>query len=344
MINFLSPALPPPTAHALPSGEGGDDGLFLRALGPAAGVEAPVAEEEEPSGDAVCAAGEAAGLPVAAIPPPPSTAPAEGAEVTEAVSHGPTGAVAPSGTGGLPAAPLPGPATAAPPPPAAPVATADQPAPSGPAPVAGASESALRFRLADAGGPQPDDGRGLSAPADASGPEGPAAHGPDLSFGDGVTADLPPSSAPADPPRARPAAAAPPHHQAAAHLADLIRDHGADVTSASGRTEIVLSPEELGRIRFDLRSSPDGLSVTLSADRPETLDLLRRHATELRAELSAAGYDLATLDFGTAGGNRGNSATPAPATGIPDDPAIEPPALPALPHRGSMSGGLDLRL
>lgn len=346
MITLLSPPLPPPSAPISPStdecGEG--DGLFLRALGAAEKVEAPAAEEEDHSGDEVCAEGEAAPLSAAGLTPPPPTAPAEAAEVTGPVSRGPM--ELPGFTAkGFPPAPPSDPASVPPPPSsAASDGINDQSAPSGPAAAAGASESALRFRLADADGPQPYDSPAPAAPAETTGPAELAAAAQDQPSADSLAADLPPSSVPADPSRTRPAAAPPPHHQAAAHLSDLIRAHAADVASAPGRTELVLSPEELGRIRFDLRSSPDGLSVTLSADRPETLELLRRHATELRAELSAAGYDLASLDFGTSGGTPENSATQASGAWMPDEPAVEQSPPPAPSYRRSMSGGLDLRL
>jgi hypothetical protein len=147
---------------------------------------------------------------------------------------------------------------------------------------------------------------------------------------------------------AAPAAPPPPHHQAAAGLAALIRDSGAQVTAAGDRTDLVLTPEELGRIHFALRPSEAGLTVTLTADRPETLALLRRHAGELQAELSAAGYDLARLDFATSDGppHRPPPETPPPGftTAGAEEDRLTGPDQPAPPPRRLPAAGLDLRL
>ena len=60
--------------------------------------------------------------------------------------------------------------------------------------------------------------------------------------------------------------------------------------------EIRLSPEELGRVRMTLSVSETGMSVSISAERDETLNLLRRNADLLSTALG--GLDLGTLDIG----------------------------------------------
>lgn len=62
--------------------------------------------------------------------------------------------------------------------------------------------------------------------------------------------------------------------------------------------ELALSPEELGSVRIEFQANGDRLQVVLSAERTDTLDLLRRNADQLVAELRAAGYASATLNFG----------------------------------------------
>ena len=70
--------------------------------------------------------------------------------------------------------------------------------------------------------------------------------------------------------------------------------------------EIVLSPEELGKVRISIGHG-DIPSISISADRPETLDLLRRHVDILSGEMRAAGLSGAEISFGNgsdaAGGN-----------------------------------------
>ncbi|RJE80895.1 flagellar hook-length control protein FliK [Paracoccus sp. JM45] len=68
------------------------------------------------------------------------------------------------------------------------------------------------------------------------------------------------------------------------------------VTTREDTTEIALSPEELGRIRL-VMSGPDRSHITIWAERPETLDLVRRNADMLTQHLQEAGIDAQDLDF-----------------------------------------------
>lgn len=67
--------------------------------------------------------------------------------------------------------------------------------------------------------------------------------------------------------------------------------------------DLALSPEELGHVRLRL-SIVDGASLlSIHAERPETLDLIRRHIASLETELRAHGHDGLTLRF--SGGDGG---------------------------------------
>ncbi|KIN65911.1 Flagellar hook-length control protein FliK [Sulfitobacter noctilucae] len=62
---------------------------------------------------------------------------------------------------------------------------------------------------------------------------------------------------------------------------------------------ISLSPEELGRVRLALSSSESGIVVSVLAERPETMDLLRRHIASLETAFENIGYsDIAFSFFG----------------------------------------------
>lgn len=112
------------------------------------------------------------------------------------------------------------------------------------------------------------------------------------------------------------------------------------IRAAQGnRVELQMAPEELGRVSMSFQPEGDALRVHLIADRPETLDLLRRHAPELAAELRAAGYENASFSFGRSGNApsfRADPETGESASG-PENPA--PRAATAAPV-----GALDLRL
>jgi hypothetical protein len=116
---------------------------------------------------------------------------------------------------------------------------------------------------------------------------------------------------------------------------------------SKGPVEVLMNPEEMGRLRFALETQGDAIRVVLTAERPETLDLMRRHADQLLVELKAAGFQSATLDFGqwqqqdARPGSPGLAQTPDKAGAAePPDSAAHSPFLP----RSTRGGGLDLRL
>ncbi|WP_176804971.1 flagellar hook-length control protein FliK [Paracoccus isoporae] len=112
-------------------------------------------------------------------------------------------------------------------------------------------------------------------------------------------------------------------------------------SSAGGETELLLAPEELGRLRFAIQQVDGALTISISAERPETLALLRRQSDLLQSELIRSGLEDTTLDFREDRGNRPSQHHPddmaRPAAGeggatdaAPPTPAIEHP--PATPH------------
>jgi hypothetical protein len=113
---------------------------------------------------------------------------------------------------------------------------------------------------------------------------------------------------------------------------------------ADGPVELTLSPEELGRVRLSLAPDGDGLTVIVQVERADTLDLLRRNADLLMAEIRAQGFSGASLSFaGWAGGQ-----TPAQPQADAAAASAAPLAFAPEPSQHPMSqgpvGGLDLRL
>ena len=72
----------------------------------------------------------------------------------------------------------------------------------------------------------------------------------------------------------------------------------AAANSPNGVTEIRLAPEELGQVRLEIRSDGDRVVMVVSAERQDTLDLLRRHADQLASEMRQAGHQGLDLSFG----------------------------------------------
>lgn len=121
---------------------------------------------------------------------------------------------------------------------------------------------------------------------------------------------------------------------------------GAVITErpGGGSFQIALNPEELGRVSITMGGREDGLHVMIAAERPETLDLMRRHISVLADELQKLGLGDLTFDLGPSGGNDKNSDdSPEPplfeAQTTEDAPETAPHPVPTGPERG-----LDLRL
>jgi hypothetical protein len=101
-------------------------------------------------------------------------------------------------------------------------------------------------------------------------------------------------------------------------------------------------------VQIHLTPVDGGVQAVVLADRPETQDLLRRHAHALTQELGAAGFGNVSLDFAA-----GQQAAPDPGAHRPQ-PLVESIAI-ALASPDSTTptptarqapapGGLDVRL
>lgn len=113
-----------------------------------------------------------------------------------------------------------------------------------------------------------------------------------------------------------------------------------------GALELSLRPDELGQLRFDISTSGDKLSVIVFVERPEAMDLFRRHAEHLLTELRLAGFAQPSLSFGEWSQRNARSAAPQPDTGsaLPPESAAELFAPPSASQKTAATGRLDLRL
>ncbi len=67
--------------------------------------------------------------------------------------------------------------------------------------------------------------------------------------------------------------------------------------TADPRIEIRLDPPELGRVVVSMVTSDNGIYATITAERPEIIDLMRRNAEILAAAFEKAGFGQADLHF-----------------------------------------------
>ena len=129
-----------------------------------------------------------------------------------------------------------------------------------------------------------------------------------------------------------------PMQQASAALVRLAVD-------APGQIELTLTPETLGRVHFDMRPEGAGLAITVSAERSETLDLIRRHLPDLLAELRQAGVQVGTLSFGSWAEGQSAPSKEGWTKTHDDDTAPTPLDRPAPVHQPTLAvTGLNLRL
>jgi flagellar hook-length control protein FliK len=67
---------------------------------------------------------------------------------------------------------------------------------------------------------------------------------------------------------------------------------------SNGPVELALSPEELGRVKMTLSATEGGMTLVVTAERPETLDLLRRNIDLLAQDFREMGYESLEFSFG----------------------------------------------
>jgi len=118
-------------------------------------------------------------------------------------------------------------------------------------------------------------------------------------------------------------------------------------TGGGKSVDVALSPEELGRVRLSISQAEGGLVVSVQAERPETLDMLRRNIDQLDQELRLLGYADPGFSFSHEGGDTGQQPdTLSRENSIAED-------QPAVPVAGAVSesqptslgnAGLDIRL
>jgi len=124
--------------------------------------------------------------------------------------------------------------------------------------------------------------------------------------------------------------------------------------AAQRPVEIALSPEELGRVRMSISKDDGAITVNILAERPETLDLMRRHIDQLGQSFRSMGYEQITFAFGQGSdasdqsppddtGPHG-SGTEARANGSSGDPASARTTPETLSPLNTGTTGVDIRL
>lgn len=131
----------------------------------------------------------------------------------------------------------------------------------------------------------------------------------------------------------------------AAIPAQLIRHLAAAQTEA---VDVLLQPEELGHVKFQIQQHGESVRILLSAERPETLDLLRRHSDQLLQEFRQSGFSQASLSFGQWSQQQRSPAPPPELVALFDADFVEAPLVapraPPVTSDAASGQGLNLRL
>jgi|GEM_PF-5053433 len=106
-----------------------------------------------------------------------------------------------------------------------------------------------------------------------------------------------------------------------------------------GVVEIILNPEELGRVRVSMQAQDGVMTMTITTERGETQELMRRHIDALAQEMRALGYRDVGFNFQGQSGDGGNNQR---GSADKQSPEIEHPVLETTLL--AVTSGLDLRL
>lgn len=130
--------------------------------------------------------------------------------------------------------------------------------------------------------------------------------------------------------------------------ADIARQLTSALPGATdGPVEISLNPEELGKVRLAMRTQDDAITVSVQAERPETLDLMRRNIDSLAREFREMGYAQISFDFGDrpAQHQGARNETPQASPREQEPPVLfQPASLAIQPRLHEPAAGLDLRM
>jgi flagellar hook-length control protein FliK len=111
--------------------------------------------------------------------------------------------------------------------------------------------------------------------------------------------------------------------------------------------ELSLNPRELGRVKLSISVNELGITVNVVAERPETLDLMRRNIDQLGREFQSIGYE--NINFAFSEGRSGSASENPPqlhgaATEFMEEPTVMESSVPSDGRLRTAGSGLDLRL
>ena len=132
-----------------------------------------------------------------------------------------------------------------------------------------------------------------------------------------------------------------------AETARAVAGQMAAVVSArpgGGAIDIALNPEELGRLTITVNGRDDGMHLSITAERPETLDLMRRHISILSDEFRDIGFGDLSFDLDLSQESPGDDAPSGAEVFIDTTEGTAPTEDPRAAVRSASDRGLDIRI
>ncbi|MBT3141945.1 MULTISPECIES: flagellar hook-length control protein FliK [Roseobacteraceae] len=130
---------------------------------------------------------------------------------------------------------------------------------------------------------------------------------------------------------------------------EVIRSIAAQMVTAAPRgtqppVEIALNPEELGQVKMSVTTTDTSVVMTIAAERPETLDLMRRNLEQLTSEFRDLGYSDISFVFAGDGSDASGNSDGSHGNQNGSSAEQEQVALNETKTPSATSSGVDVRL
>jgi flagellar hook-length control protein FliK len=126
------------------------------------------------------------------------------------------------------------------------------------------------------------------------------------------------------------------------HNSKVISDAVLALRDSGGQIDVILSPEDLGRLNIKLEQTVNGTQITFAVEKLETQDLMRRQIEHLQSQFKNMGFENLSFDFEQQHGNtteqKSTEKNDALNDGLPPKQDQKPLQLVAT------TGGLDIRI
>ncbi len=136
---------------------------------------------------------------------------------------------------------------------------------------------------------------------------------------------------------------------ASAARPEMIRSIAAQMVAAAPRgmqapVEIALNPEELGQVKMSVTTTDTSVVMTIAAERPETLELMRRNLEQLTSEFRDLGYSDINFVFTGDGSESANNSEGSHDNQSGSSAEQEQVALTEKQTPSATSSGVDVRV